>query len=116
MIPRPPRSTRTDTLFPYTSLFRAPQGEVRDGEAAGGRRAEDLLARDALEEDQRGAEPLPGGRRHPRLRALRGRWAAALHGGRRRRNRGRQERRLNAEGRLRARRQEKLHQRAVEQG
>src|SRR3546814_20043708 len=23
MIPRPPRSTRTDTLFPYTTLFRA---------------------------------------------------------------------------------------------
>src|SRR3546814_16169377 len=23
MIPRPPRSTRTDTLFPYTSLFRS---------------------------------------------------------------------------------------------
>src|SRR3546814_16833749 len=23
MIPRPPRSTRTDTLFPYTPLFRA---------------------------------------------------------------------------------------------
>src|SRR3546814_3208425 len=24
MIPRPPRSTRTDTLFPYTTLFRSP--------------------------------------------------------------------------------------------
>src|SRR3546814_8410450 len=24
MIRRPPRSTRTDTLFPYTSLFRSP--------------------------------------------------------------------------------------------
>src|SRR3546814_1312726 len=24
MILRPPRSTRTDTLFPYTTLFRAP--------------------------------------------------------------------------------------------
>src|SRR3546814_13489817 len=23
MLPRPPRSTRTDTLFPYTSLFRS---------------------------------------------------------------------------------------------
>src|SRR3546814_17596455 len=28
MIPRPPRSTRTDTLFPYTTLFRS-QGERR---------------------------------------------------------------------------------------
>src|SRR3546814_8152338 len=24
MIPRPPRSTRTDTLFPYSTLFRSP--------------------------------------------------------------------------------------------
>src|SRR3546814_4729803 len=24
MIPRPPGSTRTDTLFPYTTLFRSP--------------------------------------------------------------------------------------------
>src|SRR3546814_12094005 len=23
---RPPRATRTDTLFPYTTLFRSPQG------------------------------------------------------------------------------------------
>src|SRR3546814_7150867 len=31
MIPRPPRSTRTDTLFPYTTLFRshAQQVELR---------------------------------------------------------------------------------------
>src|SRR3546814_13248671 len=26
MIRRPPRSTRTDTLFPYTTLFRSPWG------------------------------------------------------------------------------------------
>src|SRR3546814_1134669 len=26
MIRRPPRSTRTDTLFPYTTLFRSPVG------------------------------------------------------------------------------------------
>src|SRR3546814_6582299 len=26
MIRRPPRSTRTDTLFPYTTLFRSPTG------------------------------------------------------------------------------------------
>src|SRR3546814_20331414 len=29
MIRRPPRSTRTDTLFPYTTLFRSPGGEAR---------------------------------------------------------------------------------------
>src|SRR3546814_20086233 len=33
MIRRPPRSTRTDTLFPYTTLFRSP-GRVGAIEAA----------------------------------------------------------------------------------
>src|SRR3546814_3361495 len=33
MIRRPPRSTRTDTLFPYTTLFRSPP---RRRPAAGG--------------------------------------------------------------------------------
>src|SRR3546814_9478403 len=28
MIRRPPRSTRTDTLFPYTTLFRSPNSQV----------------------------------------------------------------------------------------
>src|SRR3546814_16393387 len=50
MIRRPPRSTRTDTLFPYTTLFRSPAPV--DGQA----------------------DPLlgfrPGGR-HPRCRAAR---------------------------------------------
>src|SRR3546814_6641679 len=43
MIRRPPRSTRTDTLFPYTTLFRSPSavllpdhGHHRCGDAAGG--------------------------------------------------------------------------------
>src|SRR3546814_19919417 len=30
MIRRPPRSTRTDTLFPYTTLFRSPRNVVTD--------------------------------------------------------------------------------------
>src|SRR3546814_8269919 len=30
MIRRPPRSTRTDTLFPYTTLFRAPSDSITD--------------------------------------------------------------------------------------
>src|SRR3546814_12030630 len=29
MIRRPPRSTRTDTLFPYTTLFRSPLNAIR---------------------------------------------------------------------------------------
>src|SRR3546814_10966537 len=28
MIRRPPRSTRTDTLFPYTTLFRSARGSM----------------------------------------------------------------------------------------
>src|SRR3546814_9153979 len=28
MIRRPPRSTRTDTLFPYTTLFRSARGQL----------------------------------------------------------------------------------------
>src|SRR3546814_6533530 len=47
MIRPPPRSTRTDTLFPYTTLFRSPVaglvGRARDGTAdhghPGGKRA-----------------------------------------------------------------------------
>src|SRR3546814_13055020 len=38
MIRRPPRSTRTDTLFPYTTLFRSRLSGVR-GRAASVRRA-----------------------------------------------------------------------------
>src|SRR3546814_6670461 len=44
MIRRPPRSTRTDTLFPYTTLFRS-----RPGTAGGRRRS--------------GAQALQGGHR-----------------------------------------------------
>src|SRR3546814_9156450 len=42
MIRRPPRSTRTDTLFPYTTLFRsdgsvaAPDARARRGRCLGG--------------------------------------------------------------------------------
>src|SRR3546814_2049071 len=31
MIRRPPRSTRTDTPFPYTTLFRSPEVAVEEG-------------------------------------------------------------------------------------
>src|SRR3546814_8952543 len=31
MIRRPPRSTRTDTLFPYTTLFRSHQASIASG-------------------------------------------------------------------------------------
>src|SRR3546814_1239247 len=32
MIGRPPSSTRTDTLFPYTTLFRSPAVRVTEGQ------------------------------------------------------------------------------------
>src|SRR3546814_1008773 len=35
MIRRPPRSTRTDTLFPYTTLFRSPESVITAGGAMG---------------------------------------------------------------------------------
>src|SRR3546814_13943105 len=50
MIRRPPRSTRTDTLFPYTTLFRSHRPEGHDDAAAleigGGQPA--MADRDAL--------------------------------------------------------------------
>src|SRR3546814_2231119 len=48
MIRRPPRSTRTDTLFPYTTLFRSAAGRAADDRVAslviGGTRGEVSLA------------------------------------------------------------------------
>src|SRR3546814_9286774 len=49
MIRRPPRSTRTDTLFPYTTLFRAQEGQLDDA-----CRASDLRADLAQKVDRRG--------------------------------------------------------------
>src|SRR3546814_19919697 len=42
MIRRPPRSTRTDTLFPYTTLFRS--NEVVAGTTQSGNWAADLVS------------------------------------------------------------------------
>src|SRR3546814_7379268 len=36
MIRRPPISTRTDTLFPYTTLFRSPEGMLDEMEKISG--------------------------------------------------------------------------------
>src|SRR3546814_11312005 len=51
MIRRPPRSTRTDTLFPYTTLFRSAEG-ADGGEphlcAEGGRRGQPRVRKPAL--------------------------------------------------------------------
>src|SRR3546814_19191424 len=43
MIRRPPRSTRTDTLFPYTTLFRSRDAASRRGHRERLQPAEDIL-------------------------------------------------------------------------
>src|SRR3546814_12757158 len=64
MIRRPPRSTRTDTLFPYTTLFRSP-GSRRN------RCWSPSLAKPALKPDKKPAAPtagrLPRGERRQRM-------------------------------------------------
>src|SRR3546814_17106536 len=53
MIRRPPRSTRTDTLFPYTTLFRS-EARDRDAGLVGGLDDHRALGRgqfDAVDED-----------------------------------------------------------------
>src|SRR3546814_3945644 len=73
MIRRPPRSTRTDTLFPYTTLFRSPRpGDVPAcvegvGELPGAQLGPHLALQDRhqrLPDQPRGpaAPPAPGGR------------------------------------------------------
>src|SRR3546814_14625573 len=57
MIPRPPRSTRTDTLFPYTTLFRS-RGTTRPLELFG---APDIDAKAVIAEMQRLAPQWLGG-------------------------------------------------------
>src|SRR3546814_4708871 len=52
MIRRPPRSTRTDTLFPYTSLFRSGRRSLLERDPAGIRRRPD-----AGQPEQRRCEP-----------------------------------------------------------
>src|SRR3546814_7626003 len=54
MIRRPPRSTRTDPLFPYTTLFRSPVGcRLREGKAAGPRARRAGLSGQARRPDHR---------------------------------------------------------------
>src|SRR3546814_15331568 len=91
MIRRPPRSTRTDTLFPYTTLFRSPvRGAVaarrimgdaardRDAAAFGVRRGAGRTAREP------GRGVAAASRDRPRRMADRGERAArALAGARR---------------------------------
>src|SRR3546814_6971580 len=45
MIRRPPRSTRTDTLFPYTTLFRSIQCQLREQHTRPAHRLQRAMAR-----------------------------------------------------------------------
>src|SRR3546814_5597225 len=54
MIRRPPRSTRTDTLFPYTTLFRSlaqTAGDPREAVMKGGKRLRARRDREVYEVD-----------------------------------------------------------------
>src|SRR3546814_10926366 len=79
IIRRPPRSTRTDTLFPYTTLFRSDQpdrggGDVEQPEAGrrhrripAADRADDIIGREEgeiIDADDRRVEPREIGRAH----------------------------------------------------
>src|SRR3546814_4131488 len=56
MIRLPPRSTRTDTLFPYTTLFRSDVAE-RSGDRRAGERNEHREAEQDHRRRHRAAEP-----------------------------------------------------------
>src|SRR3546814_19267579 len=55
MIRRPPRSTRTDTLFPYTTLFRSRESRIRRRRPAVAGRARAGFAGDPAESVDRTA-------------------------------------------------------------
>src|SRR3546814_14295923 len=61
MIRRPPRSTRTDTLFPYTTLFRSDRGRAKLSRLGTGRTASD---------EHFARRSLPQKRRRARARAI----------------------------------------------
>src|SRR3546814_12782532 len=79
MLLRPPRSTRTDTLFPYTTLFRSPQfpfdeglrlaravGVDLDSQVVGTlaeKKASDLILWDSIRRAAKGALGSPTGSR-----------------------------------------------------
>src|SRR3546814_14974683 len=54
MIRRPPRSTRTDTLFPYTTLFRSPAQAPQTADVSDG--GVDQFASSAVEVQKIGSD------------------------------------------------------------
>src|SRR3546814_6390130 len=86
MIRRPPRSTRTDTLFPYTTLFRSAgqylrlRGAPHGGDRAVARGRADFggAARAAGRGDSRGADGGDRGGRIEPARLCAARWRTRL--------------------------------------
>src|SRR3546814_20957600 len=71
MIRRPPRSTLTDTLFPYTTLFRSPRGSENASQCERvGTSVESLGFVAEVAHDVDGAALMPEREvvRHPRVR------------------------------------------------
>src|SRR3546814_764871 len=62
MIRRPPRSTRTDTLFPYTTLFRS--AFHADGDVAAAKVDRRRAPRFRQREERKGHQVLAVARRH----------------------------------------------------
>src|SRR3546814_1855196 len=74
MIRRPPRSTRTDTLFPYTTLFRSTPEAADDliDDLRNGRRAHEVpkhgtlaRVRQQIPQDRRAGNAVPGESEEP---------------------------------------------------
>src|SRR3546814_6484269 len=86
MIRRPPRSTRTDTLFPYTTLFRSVQGDAQAGAVGHGQlevAVVQRLGQDFLGQQQRAEQlgaPLQVGERREHVRRDHGTDRALEHG------------------------------------
>src|SRR3546814_9480839 len=68
MIRRPPRSTRTDTLFPYTTLFRSTRADGLGAPLGQGTRlchhARAHMARRTVAQPRESAVPHPAAARH----------------------------------------------------
>src|SRR3546814_995788 len=71
MIRRPPRSPRTDTLFPYTTLFRSVIAFARPARLGGARRQHRRTARHATARPTRCQPRHAGGDLCPALRRIR---------------------------------------------
>src|SRR3546814_1070892 len=74
MILRPPRSTRTDTLFPYTTLFRSGGARQRPHDGQAGDRLHlrwPLVPRGRQRQLELGFPPVRAGREEPGRRTCR---------------------------------------------